>query len=179
MTTTRLQYLLLLLLTSCMTGWLAQRRFYRIPAPAVTQPASAPAASRPATLPRGIEVITYNDTWEMKADAKTAFDHATDYIRWRETKNGTDITYRRRNGDPGPAGELGEYQITPIFQRDCLAKLALHVDPLDNTSCQDVIPRWLAYYAKAYRLNTDKATLYQLYRLGPGSSFLRWYRNQH
>lgn len=78
-------------------------------------------------------------------------------------------------GVVGLAGERGEYQITPIFIRDC-RRFGIELDPYDNDQCRTVIPMWLERYRGDIGIDEgDK--LWQLYRRGP-TGYRKWIRSK-
>ncbi len=89
------------------------------------------------------------------------FAQAVQVIHHRESRSGADPRCRQT----GPCGEIGEYQMTPIWLADC-ARLGIDVDPLDNESCRRAIRAWLAYYAPRLGAETPEH-MAELYRRGP------------
>ena len=75
---------------------------------------------------------------------------------------------------PGPAGELGEYRIRPIFIEEVLRITGgkFRIDPFNNISCREGIARWLEYSAPPVGATTTEE-LYELYRRGP-AGYRRW-----
>ncbi len=93
-----------------------------------------------------------------------------DLIHLRESSRGTDPDCKR--GIVGPAGERGEFQLTPPFTEEIERLGGGSVDVYDNASCRRAIMLWMNYWAhrvKAVSLE-DK---YELYRRGP-TGFRQW-----
>lgn len=99
-----------------------------------------------------------------------AFRLAIEEIHYRESRRGADP--RSGPGHIGPAGEQGEFQMTPIFIADVRHICGLRIDPHDNASCRAGIARWLAHYAPRVDARTTDE-LSELYRRGP-SGYRRW-----
>lgn len=98
-----------------------------------------------------------------------------DYVHYRESRCGKDPKCRR--GIIGPAGEEGEYQITPIFVKDVKRISGLTIDPYCNDSCRGGITVWLSHYAPVVGAVSIEER-YELYRRGPGG-YRRWKRKEH
>jgi len=98
-------------------------------------------------------------------------EKALDEIHRRESSCGQDP--KARPGVVGPAGEEGEYQITPIFRADVKRLFGVDIDPHDRTGeLRYWIWEWLRYYAPRVGASTVEE-LYQLYHLGP-TGFRDW-----
>ncbi len=92
-----------------------------------------------------------------------------DYIHFRESRRGTDPRCFR--GIVGPAGERGEYQLTPPFTEE-VKRLGGSVDVYDNASCKRAIVLWMDYWAPK-RGAESIADKYELFRRGP-TGFRQW-----
>lgn len=90
-----------------------------------------------------------------------------DEIHWRESRRGADPKCRQI----GLAGEVGEFQIRPIFIADVERIAGYRIDPADFWSCRKGITIWLSYYAPRVGAETVDE-MYELYRCGP-SGFRR------
>ena len=104
------------------------------------------------------------------APAPAATDYAAilDYIWLRESSRGQD----RRCWQVGPAGEYGEFQVTPPFLADVQRIGGYVIDRADNASCRAGIEIWLRHYApRVGAVTTDE--LYRLYNMGPGG-YRKW-----
>ena len=91
-----------------------------------------------------------------------------DRIWFMESRRGLD----KRCWTVGPAGEYGEYQITPPFLADVVRIAGFHIDRADNDSCRAGIELWLRHYAPRVGAETTDE-LYELYRRGP-AGYRRW-----
>jgi len=97
-----------------------------------------------------------------------------DYTHLRESTRGTDPNYDP--AVPGPAGELGEYQITPIFTDEVFRLCGFRPDPHNNDQCVYGLYVWLGYHAP--RVGAEgRDQLYELYRRGP-SGYREWRSRQ-
>jgi len=93
-----------------------------------------------------------------------------DLIHLRESSRGTDPRCFR--GVVGPAGERGEYQITPIFEAEVKRLGGGSVDVYDTNDCRRAIILWMGYWAP--QVDAESVTdRYELYRRGP-TGFRRW-----
>lgn len=97
------------------------------------------------------------------------YDHAIAMIHWQESRFGADP--RCKPGHVGPAGEIGEFQITPIWLDD-IHRLGVGCDPWDRDSCRRAIRVWLKHYGPRVGAK-DPDDLARLYNLGP-TGFRRW-----
>lgn len=126
---------------------------------------SAPAdkSARPLPLPRcGMASTARGKTGvAVRAAPADIYQQAANYIHYRESRYGKDPKCKR--GIIGPAGERGEYQITPIFIDDCLRLFMVRLDPFDGGQCRRIIPRWLKHYRPKA---TSIEELYKIYRFG-------------
>lgn len=85
------------------------------------------------------------------------------YVWERESSCGTDPKRLLQ----GPAGELGDYQITPIFVED-VKRLGYEVDRLDPESSRFAAMLWIDHYSKKIPdwESLPIETQYELYRRG-------------
>ena len=97
-------------------------------------------------------------------------DELLDYIWFRESSRGQNPKCRK--GIVGPAGERGQYQITPIFKEDVERIGNFIIDEYNPSSCRDGIIIWMNYYAPRVGAKTV-AEKYELYRRGP-SGYKKW-----
>ena len=98
----------------------------------------------------------------------SAAERAVDLIWLRESTRGT-----AANLDiPGKAGELGEFQLTPIWIADCRELFGVQVNPFDDAQCREIIPRWLARRAPEAGAVTAE-DMAEMFRLGP-RGFRAW-----
>ena len=105
------------------------------------------------------------------ARAPAALIEVMDYIWFRESRRGLD----KRCWTVGPAGEYGEFQITPPFLADVVRIAGFHIDRSDNDSCRAGIELWLRHYAPRVGAETVDE-LYELYRRG-AKGFAEWRKN--
>ncbi len=95
-------------------------------------------------------------------------------IHRRESRCGRDPKSRR--GIVGKAGERGEFQVTPIWQRDCRRLFGVWPDPYDLDQVRRLIPAWLAHYApRVGAVTVDD--MCELYRRGP-TGYRKWQRRR-
>lgn len=95
---------------------------------------------------------------------------ATDYVWWRESRCGMAANYHPH--EIGPNGEEGEYQVRPIFRRDCKHLFGEDVDPYHTDKVRYLVFCWLSYYSPQVGANTIDET-YELYRRGP-TGYREW-----
>ena len=86
-----------------------------------------------------------------------------DRIHARESSRGLADTSR-----PGPAGEMGEYQVTPIFIADVRRITGRAFDPYDPNDTRRAIIAWLTHYLGPAG-HADPARCYRAYRYGPSA----------
>ena len=98
----------------------------------------------------------------------TTIEKAVDLIWLRESTRGT----AKKLDIPGPAGELGEFQLTPIWIEDCRKLFGVTVNPFDVDQCREIIPRWLARRAPEAGAVTPE-DMAEMFRLGP-RGFRAW-----
>jgi len=98
------------------------------------------------------------------------WDRAVKLIHWRESRYGQDPRCRR--GVVGPAGERGEFQVTPIWAEDVMRLTGETVDPYDVAQCRRLVRAWLEYYAPRVGASTPEQ-MAELYRRGP-AGYRRW-----
>jgi len=128
-----------------------------------TRPPPKPVVTIPTTItpPKGFNPPVPKKK-QMMGDVD--FGHLL-YIIWdKESNCGMSELY-----DPdtvGPAGERGEYQITPIFIREVERLCGRTIDPMNNASCRAGIYVWMEYWAKRVGAKTEEE-MYELYRYGP------------
>jgi len=103
-----------------------------------------------------------------------AIERAIAILHFRESRQGSDPRCRR--GHVGPAGEQGEFQVTPIWCEDVRAISGQIVDPFDRNSCRRAIRTWLEYYGPRVGAVTPD-DLAELYRRGPGG-YRGWKRSR-
>lgn len=99
------------------------------------------------------------------------YAEALSLIHWRESRCGEDPACRP--GIVGPAGEQGEYQVTPIWCADVERLTGQTVDPYNTDRLRPQIRAWLAYYGPRVGARSPDQ-LAALYRYGPGG-----YRRAH
>lgn len=119
-----------------------------------------------AAVPEDIVSIGH----DSDAAALLLYVEALDEIHWRESRRGADP--RSRPGIVGPAGERGEFQVTPIFIADVERIAEFRIDPDDMASCRKGITIWLSHYSPRVGAVTTEE-LYQLYRRGP-TGYRKW-----
>ena len=129
-----------------------------------------------------------DSSYATRGQSRTAISHATgakssckpddymgtlDYFWSRESSKGTDPRCRVT----GPAGEEGEYQITPIFAAEVERISGYVIDVFDNESCRYGIRIWLKYWApRVFKGKPTIGELYGMYRLGP-KGYREWRSN--
>lgn len=118
-------------------------------------PASVPA---PATSANHQDIST-----RLEVPTLATIKSAIAYFWWRESRCGQDPN--SKPGMVGPAGEQGEYQLTPIFIQDVWNRWQYPVNPLDNRSCIIAITLWLSHYGRLADVKTPDE-YYKLYNLG-------------
>ena len=110
-------------------------------------------------------------TQVVKATEKPKQDihqQAVDVILWAESRNGT-----APNLDvPGPDGELGPWQVTPIWIADIKRLTGETVDPMDTDATRKQVLYWLKHYGPKVGAETV-GDFWQLYRRGP-TGYRRW-----
>jgi len=96
------------------------------------------------------------------------YEQALDYILQRESNNG-----KADNLDvPGPDGELGPWQVTPIWIDDIKRLTGEVVDPMNQVSTRRQVRIWLEHYAPRVGAES-KEEMHELYRRGP-TGYRRW-----
>jgi len=96
-------------------------------------------------------------------------DDCLDYIVWAESRNGTDPNCQP--GIVGPAGELGPWQVTPIYVADIKRLTGEVLDPYDCQACREAARVYLQHYMRYVAVETI-CDAHELYRRG-----LTGYRN--
>ena len=96
-----------------------------------------------------------------------------DYAHFRESRCGADP--RCLPGRVGPAGERGEFQVTPPFVREVRRISGYTINPHDNRSCRIGASLWLDFWAPRVGLTPwhDVELVYELYNRGP-RGFREW-----
>jgi hypothetical protein len=90
-------------------------------------------------------------------------DECLDYIYWSESRNGADP--KCFPGEVGPAGELGPWQVTPIYRRDIKRLTGVDLDPYDNDACRDAARAYLEHYMRHTTVTTPYEA-HELYKRG-------------
>ena len=85
-----------------------------------------------------------------------------DYIWYRESRCGKDENWKL----PKPTGEVGEYQIRPIFIEDVIRISGYIINPMDNKSCRKGVRIWLDHYVSYINKNMTINDQYELYNRG-------------
>jgi len=137
-------------------------------------PARSPTTNARSVAPVRASTVEFGSTGRTAVGSPdclpVAWRDLLDYVHWRESRYGADP--RSRPGVVGPAGERGEFQVTPGFCRDHTRLTGQELDPYNNSQCRYAIIIWLSYYAPRVRART-LADQYELYRRGP-TGFRRW-----
>jgi len=95
-------------------------------------------------------------------------DRAMMLILWEESRCGGDP--RSRPGVIGPAGERGPWQITPVFERECI-RLGWGAPPVhDLPGCVPYVRAWLLHHGRDCKTAWDYR---ELYRRGP-TGYAHW-----
>ena len=110
-------------------------------------------------------VFTRLDAMEQPPDP---YDAICDYIRERESAGAT----VEQIMNPGPRGELGPWQVTPIWIADIERLFGEKVDPFDAERTRRHVRLWLKYYAPRAGAET-KEDMHELYRMGL-TGYRRW-----
>ena len=85
---------------------------------------------------------------------------ALDYIWYRESRFGTDPNWKIT----GPAGEEGQYRLTPIWERDAFRLTKIKSDPFNNELTRYQIYIWFRHYKPNAKSIHE---LYRIYQYGP------------
>lgn len=122
--------------------------------------------------PAGVVLDRTSDPWTLLGGSRLVEVDAL-MMKWaaylrlhrhEESRNGRDA----RCWTPGPAGELGMDQLTPICVREIHRLTRVWVDPLNEHESRWGFARWLEYHAPRVGLTpTDLTELRQLARRGP------------
>jgi len=123
----------------------------------VPGPAAPPAA--PATSPAADGYVLTDPR---------AYIVAVDLIHILESRGGRAVTI----GDTGPAGERGEFQITPVCAADLERITGVPCDPLDVDRCRWQCLAYLLHYGPALGCQRPEE-LAELWRRGP-AGYRRW-----
>ena len=118
-------------------------------------------ASRLVSKPTGTGTDT--DLSITPFDKANEYRQLLDFIWWMESRCGTDPAC----AVPGDAGEIGEYQITPIFIEDVERIERYTILPWDNRSCRFGITLWLQHYSIGLGISDQPFELYKMYNMGP------------
>ncbi|MCP4612130.1 MAG: hypothetical protein GY845_25830 [Planctomycetes bacterium] len=84
-----------------------------------------------------------------------------DYIKRKESQGASEKTLRT----PGPNGELGSYQMTPIYIKDHLRRTGERLDPLNDLQAEASVCLYLEYYCPLVGAESIEDA-YQVYRRG-------------
>ncbi len=96
------------------------------------------------------------------------YEQALHVILWAESRNGL-----MPNLDvPGPNGELGSWQVTPVWIADIKRLTGETVNPMDKDNMRRQAKVWLKHYGPRVGAETVE-DLRQLYRRGP-TGYRRW-----
>ncbi len=106
------------------------------------------------------------------AERQKLLVRAVDAIHEQESKRGQDPNCRK--GVVGPAGELGEFQVTPAWREDAHRITGLATDPYDTERTRYHVYRWLKYYQASVGAWTVR-DLCELYKRGP-TGYREWVR---
>ena len=104
-------------------------------------------------------LLTYTPSVTKAADL---YMQAIAAIHMQESECGRNAACWQR----GPCGELGEYQITPIFRTDIFRLTGTWINVLDNAECVWAIDFWLRHYGPLVGADTVEK-LCKLYKYGP------------
>ena len=96
-------------------------------------------------------------------------NNVLDYFWHRESRCGKDKRWKL----PKATGEVGEYQIRPIFITDVERISGYTIDPMDNISCRKGIQIWLDHYVPLIDKDMGIEDQYEMYNRGY-AGYKRW-----